>query len=178
MSSSLHCHKTASNANQVLGKLKHNFKIRTPSTFITLYKSLVWPHLEYCAPIWSPHLAKHIEVLEKVRRRATELITSISTLTYEARLEELDLYSLFCWRQRGDLIEVYKTLNSFYCIDPKDIFTLQLDSATRGHQMKLSLSLEWVEVLVNIFSFRVIQQWNDLPQEVVLEKQFHLSRIY
>jgi len=76
-------------------------------------------------------------VLGKVQRRATKLITSISTLTYEARLEELDLYSLLCRRQRGDLIEVYKTLNSFYGIDPKDIFILQLGSATRGHQMKL-----------------------------------------
>ena len=92
LSSSLHCHKIASNANQVLGRLKRNFKNRSPSTFTTLYKTLVRPHLEYCAPIWSPHLAKDIDVLEKVQRRATKLITSISTLTYEARLEELDLY--------------------------------------------------------------------------------------
>ena len=49
---------------------------------------------------------------------------------YEATLEELDLYSLSYRRQRGDLIEVYKALNSFYRIDPKDIFTLQLDSAS------------------------------------------------
>ena len=47
------------------------------------------------------------------------------------------IYSLFCRRQRSDLIEVHKTLNSFYHIGPKDIFMLQLDSATRGHQMKL-----------------------------------------
>jgi len=109
-------------------------------------------------------------VLEKVLRRATKLITSISTLTYEAKLEELDLYSLFCRRQRGDLIEVYKTLNSFYRIDPKDIFTLQLDSATRGHQMKLFKPRMSRRIGQHFFSFRVIQQLNDLPQEVVLAK--------
>ena len=103
-------------------------------------------------------------MLEKVQRRATKLITSISTLTYEARLEELDLYSLFCRRQRGDLIEVYKTLNLFYRIDPKDIFTLQLDSATRGHQMKFFKPRMSRSIGQHFFSFRVI----DLPQEVVV----------
>ena len=41
MSTSLHCHKIASNANQVLGRLKRSFKSRQPSTFTMLYKSLV-----------------------------------------------------------------------------------------------------------------------------------------
>jgi len=100
-----------------------------------LYKSLVRPHLEYCAPIWSPHLAKDINILERVQRRATELITSISTLTYEVRLEKLQLYSLYCRRQRGDLIEAFKILNSYYHIDSNDIFTLQHDSNTRGHEI-------------------------------------------
>ena len=159
LSLSLHCHKIASNANQVSGRLKRNFKNRSPSTFFTLYKTLVRLHLEYCTPIWSPHLAKDIDVLEKLQRRATKLITSISTLTYEARLQELDLYSLFCRRQRSDLIKVYKTLNSFYRIDPKDIFTLQLDSATRGHQMKLFKPRMSIEVLLN--TFLALEQWND-----------------
>ena len=104
-----------------------------------------------------------------------KLIKSIvSTLTYEARLEELDLYSLICRRQRGDLIELYKTLNSllnsFYRIDPKDIFTLQLDSATRGHQMKLFKPRMSRSIGQHFLSFRVIQQWNGLPQEVVMAK--------
>jgi len=55
-------------------------------------------------PIWSRHLAKDINVLEKFKEGP--LITSISTLTYEARLEELDLYSLFCRRQRGPMVNL------------------------------------------------------------------------
>ena len=57
----------------------------------------------------------------------------------------------FCRRQRGDLIEVFKILNSHYQIDPKDIFTLRQDSVTRGHQMKL-FKKELAEALVNTFS--------------------------
>ena len=65
---------------------------------------------------------------------------------------------------------MYKTLNSFYCFDPKDIFMLQLDSATRGHQMKPCKPRMSRSIGQHFFSFRVIQQWNDLPQEVVLAK--------
>ena len=122
MGSSLHYHKIASNANQVLGRLKCSFKNRSAPSFTLLYKTLVQLHLEYCAPIWSPHLAKDIDVLEKVQRRATKLIPSISTLSYEARLQELDLHSLFCRRQRGDLIEVFKILNSYYQIDKRYLY--------------------------------------------------------
>ena len=170
MGSSLHCHKIASNANQVLGRLKRSFKNRSAPSFTLLYKTLVRPHLEYCAPIWSPHLAKDIDVLEKVQRRATKLIPSISTLSYEGRLQELDLHSLFCRRQRGDLIEVFKILNSYYQIDPKDIFTLQQDSVTRGHPMKLFKQRICRSIGQHFFNFRIIQQWNDLSDEVVLAK--------
>ena len=66
---------------------------------------------------------------------------------------------------------MFKILNLYYCIDPNDIFTLQLDSATRGHQMKLfKPRMSTIELLVNIFfSYRVIQQWNDLPHEEVVQ---------
>ena len=153
--------KIANNANQVLGRLKHSFKNKSAPSFTLLYKTLVRPHLEYCAPIWSPHLAKDIGVLEKVQRRTTKLIPSISTLSYEARLQELDLHSLFCRRQRGDLIEVFKILNSYYQIDPKDIFTLQ-GNVTIGHQMKLFKQRINRSIGQHFFNFRIIQQWNDL----------------
>jgi len=168
MSPSFHCHKIASNANQILGRLKRSFRNRSAPMFTMLYKTLVRPHLEYCAPIWSPHLAKDIDVLEKVQRRATKLITSISTLSYECRLRELDLHSLYCRRQRGDLIEVFKILNSYYQIDPNEIFTLQQNSVTRGNQLKLFKPRVNRNTGKHFFNFRVIQQWNDLPDEVVL----------
>ena len=39
--SSLHCHKIASNANQVLGRLKRSFENRSAQSFTLLYKTLV-----------------------------------------------------------------------------------------------------------------------------------------
>ena len=46
--------------------------------FLHLYKSLVWPHLEYASPVWSPHRKKHQVALENVQRRATKLIKNLT----------------------------------------------------------------------------------------------------
>jgi len=42
---------------------------------MSLYKSLLRPHLKYCVPIWSPYYQKDNELVEGVQRRATKLLT-------------------------------------------------------------------------------------------------------
>ena len=40
--------------NKILGMIKRNFTDRSEETIMSLYKSLVRPHLEFCTPVWSP----------------------------------------------------------------------------------------------------------------------------
>ena len=94
MNFSVHCHRAASKANQVLGMVKCNFKHLSKCSLVLLYKTFVHPHLEYCALIWSPHYRKDINTLEKVQRRATKLVPTASTFSYESRLNQLQLHSL------------------------------------------------------------------------------------
>ena len=42
-------------ANRALGKIIHTIKYKSKSVLLSLHKSLVRPHLEYCTPVWSPH---------------------------------------------------------------------------------------------------------------------------
>ena len=124
LKSSLHCActKAMASAMRVLAMIRREFFNTSKELFVFLYTTYVWPHLEYCVPIWSPSLAKDIDALEKVQKRATKMVRGLGNLPYEQRLKSLDLYTLFCRRQRGDLIEVYKILNGYYDIDPTNFF--------------------------------------------------------
>jgi len=48
------------------------------------------------------------QMLEKVQHRFTHMFTHLKKLPYEARLEELGLWSLDERRNRADIIEVFK----------------------------------------------------------------------
>ena len=45
----------------VLGMMKRSFEYLSNDSFLFLYKTYIRPHLEYCAPTWSP---KDIDALE------------------------------------------------------------------------------------------------------------------
>jgi hypothetical protein len=102
-----HCVKKA---NQMLGLIKRNFTALDPYSFTQLYKALVRSHLEYGNVIWRPHYRKDILKLEKIQKRATKCIKSISHLTYEERLKFLKLPTLEYRRARGDMIQTYKII--------------------------------------------------------------------
>ena len=76
----MHCQKAAVKASQVLGLIRRAFKINSVEMFIFLYKMYVRPHLEYCVQAWSPYLAKDIDSLEKVQRRATKCVPGLAHL--------------------------------------------------------------------------------------------------
>ena len=82
----LQCEKAAAKASSVLGLINRHFKDDDIDSFRILYKSFVRPHLEYCVQVWSPYLRKDIEILEKVQRRATRLVTGMRKMGYEERL--------------------------------------------------------------------------------------------
>ena len=82
------CRIAASKGNQVLGMIRRNITYKEKSLIIPLYKAIVRPHLEYCIQAWNPHLRKDVDMLEKIRRRATKLIPELRDLTYEERFNE------------------------------------------------------------------------------------------
>ena len=54
--------------------IKKNFESLNKEMFQILISTLVRPHLEYAATIWSPYLKSQKDTIEKVQQRATKLI--------------------------------------------------------------------------------------------------------
>ena len=61
-------------ANKILGMIKRTSVYTFEEIIVQLYKSLVKSGIEFCIQVWSCHLRKDNELLEKVQRRVTRLI--------------------------------------------------------------------------------------------------------
>ena len=96
-----------------MGLIRRSFSFLDGETFKNLYTSFVQPHLEYANPVWSPHLRKHIRLLESVQERATKLDDGIKNLDYTERLKKLGRPTLQHRRQRGDMIQVWNHFNTY-----------------------------------------------------------------
>ena len=62
-----HVSEISFKATKTLGFLRRNLAFAPRSTKEVAYKTLVWPKLEYAAPIWSPHSKLQINHIEKFR---------------------------------------------------------------------------------------------------------------
>ena len=144
-----------------------------------MYNTYVRPHVEYCFQAWSPHLQKDKACLERVQRRATQMVKGLKKFTYETRLKRLGIYSLERRRLRGDLIETFKILTGRERIDSSKFFEVSgTTSGLPGHSLKLykqrccttvrqcfsvRLSQDVVEATsVNMFKNRLGKHWKDM----------------
>ena len=171
---SLHIGNQVNRANRVLGAIKHTFKYMDEVTFLLLCKSLVRPHLEYASVIWSPHLKKDKDAIERVQRRATRMVTSITHLTYSERLAHLKLPTLEFRRDRADIIQLFKISQGIDHIEStrecnicgRITYQPSLSSTTRGHHMKYQIQHN-SSLRHHIFPIRTFESWNKLTSQTI-----------
>ena len=72
---------------------------------------------------------KHIDIIEKVQRRATKQILGFRNLSYEQQLQKLGLFTLSFCRFRGNLIEVSEIVSGLS--DPETAPDLHIQGENR-----------------------------------------------
>ena len=89
-------------------------------------------------------------------------------MPYEDRLKSLNLYSLIERRRRGDMIFLYKIFNDQVDGNQKKYFSINTNSKTRGHALKLNLNTRSnTDNRQYYYNNRVVIPWNNLPANVI-----------
>ena len=155
----------AQRATKVAAWVLSAFKTRDKCTMLTLYKSIIRSHLEYCCPLWNSSSKCNIQQLEGVQRSFTSRIDSVQHLDYWQRLRALNLMSLQRRRERYIIIHVWKILNG-RC--PNDVDIKFLESKRHGKKAvvpSLTKSSSKRNQTLYDNSFAVIgpRLWNTIP---------------
>ena len=156
-------------ANGLVGQIRRSFSFLDCDAFRRIYITFVRPHLEYCQSVWSPHLKKYINELEKVQMRATKLVDGLGNLEYSERLKRLKLPTLVYRRKRGDMIEMFKHFHVYdrsilaSTFQPRDRPSRQ--HSCQLHTPKSNDGLRGPQT--NSYYHRVVKMWNELPNDVV-----------
>ena len=146
--------------------LKKAFVSRTLVIWKTLYTTYIRPHLEFAISAWKPYLKKDITILERVQHRVTKIVFNIKHLNYEDRCRAFGLSTLARRRHRGDLIQMYKSINNLDHIIWHNKPVLRPPTLRhRGHYV--AELVKNCEVRNNFFTNRIINPWNALSDDIV-----------
>ena len=108
-----------------------------------------------------------MDLLERVQRRATEMIRGMEHLSYEDRLRELGLFSLEKRRLQGGLIAAFQYIKGAYKKGAERLSTRACSDRRRGEGFKLKEGRFRLAIGKKCFTVRVLRHWNGLPRDAV-----------
>jgi len=171
---SFDCHisKIVAQASSRVGALFRGFSTRNPELMRRAYIIYIRPVLEYASSVWSPHLLKHINALEKVQRKFTKHIPALHDLTYSERLAMLNLETLESRRLKADLALYFKVTHNLTPW-PSDLYfnITHHTRVTRQSELRpdyfITNPICHTNSFLNQFFQRCTNCWNSLSNIVV-----------
>ena len=94
--------------------------------------------------------------LEKVQKRATKMMTGLGHLSYEERLQHLELFSLEKRLLRGDITEMYNIMQGVDKVDRGKLCSLSCNTRTRRHPLKLNVGRMRIDKRKHFFTQCVV----------------------
>ena len=110
LSFNLQVEKVVTTASQMVGWGLRTFRGRGSYLLLTMFKSLVQPHLDYCCQLWFPSAQDQINKIEAVQKSLVSRISDnrLKCASYWDKLSKLRLYSQERRRERYMIIFIWK----------------------------------------------------------------------
>ena len=178
MKPSRQCAVAAKSANFALSQIQRSFHFRRKRDLVPLYKTFVRPKLEFGVAAWNPWTEADKKEIEKVQQRLIRMLSDATGDSYEEKLKDAGLTTLRDRRERGDGIEVFKTLRNINNVEESRWFRRLRDEARplrsntaveNGDEKRrevLEIENAKLEVRRNFFVVRAAKTWNELPDRI------------
>ena len=163
--------ETVSKARLMSGWAMRTFRTREAEPMITIWNSLVRPHLDYCSPLWSPGPSNYneIDLLEETQRVFTRNIKGMKGMDYAQRLSNLPnvVTSIQRRHERYKILYAYKIKEGLV---PNISKTHGLDFVSRGRRGCVCtvpyypLRGKAIGVRESSFALTTCNLWNSLPR--------------
>ena len=105
-----HINKVCDTGSKLCSWILRTFKTRQRHPMITLWKSLVLPHFDYCCQLWAPDKTGDIQKLERIQKSFLSKISGYRHLNYWELLKALNINSLERRRDRYSIIYTWRML--------------------------------------------------------------------
>ena len=163
-----HINKVTAKATRSLNFIRRNLQIGSQSVKSSAYRGLVRPSLDYCSIVWNPNLARHIQQVEMIQRRATRFVLNRyhNTSSVGEMLQTLGWETLQERRAKCSVVFMYKILNQMIAVPATPYFVPAYD-ATRGLRVHKLLTVQGrTDYHRASYFVRVIPLWNRLPDDI------------
>ena len=105
-----HIHERCEMVKSKIAWVLRTFSTRHRLPMLTLWKSLILNHIEYCSQLWSPSKVGSTQSLELLQKSFISRIDGMQGLSYWEQLQDLKMYSLERRRERYQAIYTWRML--------------------------------------------------------------------
>ena len=166
-----HAHYLSQNVSKRIGVICRVKYYLPCNTVNMLAKALIFPHFDYCSPVWSNFIAEYHNKLQILQNRLARILLSADIRTpVDKLMEDLGWVKLNCRWEQQLLILVFKCLTD---IAPKYIscnFTFMHTTHSKGtrSQTQNALSIpSWNTAAgKRTFHYRGTILWNKLSSQI------------
>ena len=157
-----HVFEVVGKVAKVLAALRRLRQICPQSTLVTIYKSLILPHFDYCSAVWGCIGNGLSQKLEKLQNRAARIITGSSWDARSVPILHAHKWNSLADRRAKQLKSLmFKTVNHLVPKYLSDKFA----NVNTIHRHNLFIPRPNTEALKKIFCYRVAVTWNSLSVE-------------
>jgi hypothetical protein len=163
-----HINRSTKKANQTLGFLRRNIKVRSEPLKSMAYQTLVRPQLEYASEVWSPHTQNNIDQLESVQRRAARWVKSDygRTSSVTGMIQSLNWRRLDLRRIDSRLSLLYKVTHQLVAVPIEGHLTPVSKLSRHSHPLSYRTITATTDYYKYSFFPRSVFHWNQLPAHI------------